>query len=109
MPEDVGVFDAFAEGFFVQALSPSSLVLDQDALGVEVQVPEEEAMDSLGVVESLAAQEEAKLVAWRKTFFRIPHKSLLHHVQGELKTNVTCMQATSMSSTMFCSEAFHAS
>ena len=63
-PEEVGGFEAVAEGFFVQAPSPSLLLLDQDALGVEVQVPEEEAMDNLGVVESLAAQEEAKLVAW---------------------------------------------
>ena len=108
MPEDMGGFEAVTAGFFVQAPSPSSLVPDQDALGVEVQVPEEEAMDSSGVVESLAAQEEAKLVAWRKAFYRIPHKPLLRHVQGELKTNVTCMQATSMSCTMFCSEAFHA-
>ena len=109
MLEDVSDFEAVAEGFFVQAPSPTSLVLDQDALGVEVQVPEEEVMDGPGVVESLAAQEEAKLVAWLKTFYRIPHKSLLHHVQGEPKTNVTCMQATSLSCTMFCSEAFHAS
>jgi len=85
------------------------LVPDQDDLGVEVQVPEEEAMDGPGVVESLAAQEEAKLVAWRKAFYRIPHKPLFHHVQGELKTNVTCMQAMYTSCTMFCSEAFHAS
>ena len=82
MPEDVGVFEAVAEGFFVQAPSPSSLVLDQDALGVEVQVPEEEAMDNLGVVESLAAHEEAKLVAWRKAIYRTPHKPLFHNVQG---------------------------
>ena len=57
----------------------------------------------------MAAQGEAKLVAWRKAFHRIPHKPLLHHVQGEMKTNVTCMQATSPSCTMLCSEAFHAS
>jgi len=69
----------------------------------------EETMDGQGVVESLAAQEEVKLVAWRKAFHRIPHKPLIHHVQGEPKTNVTCMQATSLSCTMFCSEAFHAS
>jgi len=109
MLEDVGDFEAVAAGFFVQAPSPSSLVLDQDALGVEVQMPAEEAMDGQGVVESLAAQGEAKLVAWRKAFHRIPHKPLLHHVQGEMKTNVTCMQATSPSCTMLCSEAFHAS
>jgi len=109
MPEDVGVFEAVAEGVFVQAPSPSSLVLNQDALRVEVQVPEEEAMDGPGLVESLAAQEEAKLVAWRKASYRIPHKPLLYHVQGEPKTNVTCMQATSMSCTMFCSKAIHAS
>ena len=60
------------------------------------------------VVESLAAQEEAKLVAWRKAFFWMPNKPFLHHVQGELKNNFTCMQATSMSFTMFCSEAFYA-
>jgi len=59
-------------------------------------------MDGPGVVESFASQEEAKLVAWRKAFYRIPHKPLL---QGEPKTNVTRMQA----STMFCSESFHAS
>jgi len=62
MPEDVGGFEAVAAGFFVQSPS-SSLVFDQDALGAKVQVPEEEAMDGQGVVESLAAQEEAKLVA----------------------------------------------
>ena len=72
MPEDVGVFEAVAEGFFVQAPSPTSLVLDQDALGVEVQVPEVEAMDGPGVVESLAAQDEEKLVAWWKAFYRSP-------------------------------------
>ena len=37
MLEDVGDFEAVAAGFFVQAPSPSSLVSDQDALGVEVQ------------------------------------------------------------------------
>jgi len=108
MPEDVGGFEAVAAGFFVQAPSPSSLVLDQDAMGAEVQVPEDEAMDCPGLVESLAAQQEAKLVAWRKALYRIPHKPILHHVQGEPKTNVTCMQATSMSCTMFCSEMIHA-
>ena len=72
MPEDVGGFEAVAAGFFVQAPSPSSLVLEQDAMGVEVQVPEEEAVDGPGVVESLAAQEEVKLVAWRKAVYRIP-------------------------------------
>ena len=55
MPEDVGDFEVVAAGFFVQAQSPSSLVPDQNSLGVEVQVPEEEAMDCPGVVESLVA------------------------------------------------------
>ena len=50
MPDDVGDCEAVAAGFFVQAPSPSSLVPDQDALGVEVQVPEEEAMDGPRVV-----------------------------------------------------------
>ena len=54
-------------------------------------MPEEEAMDGQGVVRSLAAQEKAKLVAWRKAFHRISHKPLLHHVQGKPKTNVACM------------------
>jgi len=103
MPEDVSDFEAVAAGFVMQAPSPSSLVLDQDALGVGVQVPEEEAMHGSGVVESLSVQEEAKLVAWRKAFYRIPCKPLLHHVQGKPKTNVTCMEAISMSCTMYCS------
>jgi len=72
MLEDVGSFEADAAGFFMQALLPSSLVLDQDTLGVEVQVPEEEALDGPGVVESLAAQDEEKLVAWWKAFYRSP-------------------------------------
>ena len=59
---------------------PSPLLLDQDALGVEVQVPEEEAKDSSGAVESLAAQEEVKLTFWRKAFYR-PHKYLLNIVR----------------------------
>ena len=46
-------------------------------------------------------QPEAKLVVWRKAFYRIPHKPLFHRVQGEPKTNVTCIQATYTSCTMF--------
>ena len=64
---------------------------------------EEEAKDGLGVVELLSAQEEVTLVSWRKAFYRIPCKPLLHHVQGKPKTNVTCMEAISMSCTMYCS------
>ena len=51
--------------------------LDQVTLGMEVQVPEEEAMVSPGVVAYLAAQEKVKLTAWQQDFSRIPHKSFL--------------------------------
>ena len=44
---------------------------------MEVQVPEEEAMVSPGVVAYLAAQEKVKLTAWQQDFSRIPHKSFL--------------------------------
>ena len=64
MVVNVGGFEAVVEGFFADASAPSPLLLDQDALGVEVQVSEEAAKDSSGMVESLSAQEALKLVAW---------------------------------------------
>jgi len=76
---------------------------------MEVQVSEEEAKDVSGVVDCLSAQEEVKLVAWRKAFNRIPHKPPLQIVQGELKTGITCLEATFMSCTLPCSQAFRAS
>jgi len=59
-------------------------VLDQDVLGVDVQVSEEAIKDGSEVVESLSAQEAVKLVAWRKTSRRIPHKTFLQVAQDEL-------------------------
>ena len=105
MMVDVGGFEAVAEGFFADASAPSPLLLNQDTLGVEVQVSEkkEEARDGSEMVKSLSAQEAVKLVAWRKAFYRNPHKSLLQIVQGELNTFVNCMEATFMSCTLPCS------
>jgi len=37
---DVGGFEAVVQGFFADASAPSPLLLDQDVLGVEVQVSE---------------------------------------------------------------------
>jgi len=71
----VGDFEAVAEGFFADASAPSPLLLNQDALGVEVQVSEEAAKDGSEMGESLSAQEAVKLVAWRKAFNGIPHSS----------------------------------
>jgi len=109
MMVDVGGCEAVVESFLADASAPLPLLLDQDALGVEVQVSEETAKDGSEMVESLSAQEAVKLVAWRKAFYRIPHKHPLLIVQGQLKAGVTHMQATFMSSTLPCSEAFHAS
>ena len=106
---DLGSLEDVVEGFFAAASAPSPLSLDQVTLGMEVQVPEEEAMVSLGVVTSLAAQEKVKLTAWQQAFSRIPHKSFLQSVQGELTRGVTCMETTYPSSTMSCSKAFRAS
>ena len=83
--------------------------LDQITSGMEVQVPEEEAMVGPGVVASLAAQEKAKLTAWRQAFSRIPLKSPFQSVQGEPTTGVTCMEATYPSCTMSCSKGIRAS
>jgi len=85
------------------------LLLDQDVLGVEVQVSEEAIKDGSEMVESLSAQEAVKLVAWRKALHRIPHKTFLQVAQDELKTGVTHMVATYHSCTVYCSEAFRAS
>jgi len=63
-------------------------------------VSEEEATDGSRVVDCFLAQEEVKLVAWRKAFNRIPHKPPLQIVQGEMKTGVTCLEATFMSCTL---------
>ena len=60
---DVGGFEAVVEGFFANASAPSPLLLDQDALGVQVQVSEEAAKDGSEMVESLSAQVAVKLVA----------------------------------------------
>mmetsp|Transcript_56160 Transcript_56160/g.82486 ORF Transcript_56160/g.82486 Transcript_56160/m.82486 type:complete len:87 (+) Transcript_56160:108-368(+) len=38
------------------------------------------------MVESLSAQEAVHLVAWRKTFRRIPYKTFLQVARAELKT-----------------------
>ena len=83
--------------------------LRRPILGMEVQVPEEEAIVGPGVVAFLAAQEKAKLTAWQQAFSRIPHKSFLQSVQGEPTTSVTCVEATYLSCTMSCSKAFRAS
>ena len=86
MMEDVGSCEAVVQGFFADASAPSLLLLDQDALGAEVQVSEEAAKNGSEMVESLSAQEKVKLVAWRKAFHRIPHKTFLQVTQDELKT-----------------------
>jgi len=109
MMMDLGGLEDVVEGFFAPALAPSPVSLDQVTLGMEVQVPEEEAMVGPGVVAFLAAQEKAKLTAWQQAFSRIPHKSFLQSVQGELTIGVTCMEATYPSCTMSCSKAFRAS
>jgi len=72
-------------------------------------VSEEEATDGSRVVDCFLAQEEVKLVAWRKAFNRIPHKPPLQIVQGEMKTGVTCLEATFMSCTLPYSQALRAS
>jgi len=94
MMVDMGGLEDAAEGFFADASTPSSLLLDQDALGVEVQVPEEEDMDGPGVVTNLTAQKEAKLAACRKAFYKIPQKPPLQSVHGEPTTGVTYVKAT---------------
>jgi len=66
-------------------------------------------MVSPGVVAYLAAQEKVKLTAWQQDLSRIPHKSFLQSVQGELTTGVTCMEATYPCCTMSCRKAFRAS
>ena len=106
---DVGGFEAVVQGFFADVSAPSPLVLYQDVLGVDVQVSEEAIKDGSEMVESLSAQEAVQLVAWRKTFRRIPYKTFLQGAQAELKTSVTHMEATFMACTLPCSEAFRAS
>ena len=91
---DVGGFEAVVQGFFADASAPSPLLLDQDVLGVEVQVSEEAIKDGSEMAESLSAQEVVKLVAWRKSFHRIPNKTFLQVAKDELKTGVTHMVAT---------------
>ena len=66
MMVDLGGLEDVVEGFFAAASAPSPLSLDQVTSGMEVQVPEEEAMVGPGVVASLAAQEKAKLTAWQQ-------------------------------------------
>ena len=109
MVVDLGGLEDVVEGFFAAASAPSPVLLDQVTLGMEMQVPEEEAMVGPGVVAFLAAQEKAKLTAWQQAFSRIPHKFFLQSVQGEPTTGVTCMEATYPNGTMSCSEAFRAS
>ena len=109
MMVDLGGLEDIVEGFFADASAPSPLSLDQVSLGMEVQVPEEEATVSPGGVVSLTAQEKAKLTVWRQAFSRIPHKSPLQSVQGEPTTGVTCMEATYPSCTMSCSKGVRAS
>ena len=94
MMVDLDGLEDVVEGFFAAASAPSPVSLDQVTLGMEVQVPEEEAMVGPGVVAFLAAQEKAKLTAWQ---------------QGEPTTGVTCMETTYPSCTMSCSKAFRAS
>jgi len=106
---DVSGFEAVAQGFFADASAPSPLVLDQDVLGVDVQVSEEAIKDGSEMVESLSAQEAVQLLAWRKTFRRIPYKTFLQVAQAELKTGFTHMEATFVGCTLPCSEAFRAS
>jgi len=48
MMVDLGGLEDVVEGFFAAASAPSPLSLDQVTLKMEVQVPEEEAMVSLG-------------------------------------------------------------
>jgi len=81
---NMGSFEAAVQGFFADVSAPSPLLLDQDVLGVEVQVSEEEIKDGSEMVESLSAQEAVKLVAWRKAFHRISHKTFLQVAQDEL-------------------------
>ena len=94
MMVDLGGLEDVVEVFFADVSASAPLSLDQVTLGLEMHVPEEEAMVGPGVVASLAAQEKAKLTAWRQAFSSIPHKSLLQSVQGEPTTGVTCMEAT---------------
>ena len=107
MMVDLGGLEDIVEGFSAAVLAPSPVSLNQVTLGMEVQVPEEEAIVGQGVVAFLAAQEKAKLTAWQQAFSRIPQKSFLQSVQGET-TCVTCMEATYPSCTMSCSKAFRA-
>jgi len=65
MMVDLGGLEDVVEGFFAAASAPSPVSIDQVTLGMEVQVPEEEAMVGPGVVAFLAAQEKAKLTAWQ--------------------------------------------
>jgi len=64
--------------------------LAMDVLSSSLSSP---AKDGSGLVDSLAAQEEVKLVSWRKKFRRIPYKPFLPIVQGALKTGVSRMEA----------------
>jgi len=109
MMVDLGGLADVVEGFIAFSSAPSPVSLDQVTLGMEVQVPEEEAMVGLGVVVFLAAQEKAKLTAWQQAFSSVPHQSFLQSVQGEPTTGVTCMEATYPSCTMSCSKAFRVS
>eukprot|EP00277_Geminigera_cryophila_P042546 CAMPEP_0173081904 /NCGR_PEP_ID=MMETSP1102-20130122/17689_1 /TAXON_ID=49646 /ORGANISM="Geminigera sp., Strain Caron Lab Isolate" /LENGTH=264 /DNA_ID=CAMNT_0013956851 /DNA_START=81 /DNA_END=873 /DNA_ORIENTATION=- len=104
MMVDLGGLADVVEGFIAFSSAPSPVSLDQVTLGMEVQVPEEEAMVGLGVVVFLAAQEKAKLTAWQQAFSSVPHQSFLQSVQGEPTTGVTCMEATYPSCTMSCSK-----
>ena len=61
MVVDLGGLEDVVEGFFAAASAPSPVLLDQVTLGMEMQVPEEEAMVGPGVVAFLAAQAKAKL------------------------------------------------
>jgi len=70
---------------------------------------EEPIKDGSETVESLSAQEAVQLVAWRKTFRRIPYKTCCQVAQAEMKTGFTHMEATFMGCTLLCSEAFRAS
>jgi len=57
MMVDLGGLEDVVEVFFADVSASAPLSLDQVTLGLEMHVPEEEAMVGPGVVASLAAQE----------------------------------------------------
>ena len=89
---DVVGLEAVAQGFFSDASSPSPLLLDQDALGVEVHVSEEEKEMQVSEeeVESLLTQEE-KLISWRMCFGRLPDTPSLMPEQDDPNADMSWM------------------